>query len=143
MTDAILGEITDSKAMKAHFASGNLARAYLFFGEEEYLKDLYIARIKKLAVDDPMNIYLFTGKTDLAEIAEIVNGVSLFEKKSPINAYTFCADCVSNTFSNVLFSWAVYNIGLDAKIAKLTRFIPQNVVNFLVKTALKIRVNKK
>lgn len=38
---------------------------------------------------------------------------------------------------------AVYNIGLDAKLTKLTRFIPQEVVNFLVKTVLKIRVNKK
>jgi len=37
----------------------------------------------------------------------------------------------------------VYNIGLDAKMVKLTRFIPQNIVNSLVKTALKIRVNKK
>ncbi len=84
MADVFLGEIPDTKMMKTHFASGNLARAYLLYGEEEYLKDLYIARIKKLAVDDPMNIYLFTGKTDLNEIAEIVNGVSLFGERKLI-----------------------------------------------------------
>lgn len=84
MADAFIGEITDAKAMKAHFASGNLSRAYLFYGEEEYLKDLYVSRIKKQAVDDPMNIYLFTGRTDLDEIAEIVNGVSLFGERKLI-----------------------------------------------------------
>jgi len=36
----------------------------------------------------------------------------------------------------------VYNIGLDAKFAKLTRFLPQNVVNFLIKTTLKLRVKR-
>ncbi len=84
MADAALGEITDTKTMKSHFASGNLARAYLFYGEEEYLKDLYVSRIKKLAVDDPMNIYFFTGKTEVNEIADIVNGVSLFGERKLI-----------------------------------------------------------
>ena len=37
----------------------------------------------------------------------------------------------------------VYNIGLDAKIAKFTRFIPQNLVNWIVKNILKIRTQKK
>ena len=37
----------------------------------------------------------------------------------------------------------IYNIGLDAKIAKLTRFIPQQITNFIVKTVLKFRINKK
>lgn len=84
MADAVTGEITDVKAMKSHLASGNLARAYLFYGEEEYLKDLYVSRLKKLTVDDPMNIYVFTGKTDPSDIAEIVNGVSLFGERKLI-----------------------------------------------------------
>ena len=37
----------------------------------------------------------------------------------------------------------VYNIGLDAKVAKLTRFLPQKCVNNLVKIALKLRIKKK
>ena len=37
----------------------------------------------------------------------------------------------------------VYNIGLDAKIAKLTRFIPQEIVNCLIKTILSIRIRLK
>ena len=37
---------------------------------------------------------------------------------------------------------AVYNIGLDAKLAKLSRFLPQKFVNNLVKIALKIRTKK-
>lgn len=84
MADALIGEIADAKGMKAHLSSGNLARAYLFYGEEEYLKELYISRLKKLAVDDPLNIYVFTGKTDLSEIEEIVNGVSLFGERKLI-----------------------------------------------------------
>jgi len=37
---------------------------------------------------------------------------------------------------------SVYNIGLDSKIVKLSRFLPQRIMNFLVKTALKARVSK-
>ena len=37
----------------------------------------------------------------------------------------------------------VYNIGLDAKFAKFTRFLPQKLVNGLVKLTLKARVKKK
>lgn len=84
MADAIVGEIKGTKNMKSHLASGNYAHAYLFYGEEEYLKDLYIARIKKAVVDDPMNIYLFTGKTDPREIGDIVSGVSLFGERKLI-----------------------------------------------------------
>ncbi len=36
----------------------------------------------------------------------------------------------------------VYNIGLDSKLVKLTRFLPPKFVNFMVKTALKSRVSK-
>ena len=84
MADVVIGEIKDAKSMKSHLASGNYAHAYLFYGEEEYLKDLYIARIKKAVVDDPMNIYLFTGKTDPGDIADIVTGVSLFGERKLI-----------------------------------------------------------
>lgn len=34
----------------------------------------------------------------------------------------------------------VYNIGLDAKIAKLSRFLPQGITNLLIKTILKHRI---
>ena len=37
---------------------------------------------------------------------------------------------------------AVYNIGLDAKIAKLCRFLPQNVVNFIIANVLKSRIKR-
>ena len=37
----------------------------------------------------------------------------------------------------------VYNIGLDAKFAKCTRFMPQGIVNSIVKFVLKKRINKK
>ncbi len=37
----------------------------------------------------------------------------------------------------------VYNIGIDAKMAKLTRFLPQRWINIVVKYALKRRVQKK
>ncbi len=84
MADVMTGEVNSAKMMKAHLASGELARAYLFYGEEEYLKDLYVSRLKKLTVDDPMNIYIFTGKTGLADIEDIVSGVSLFGERKLI-----------------------------------------------------------
>ena len=34
----------------------------------------------------------------------------------------------------------VYNIGIDAKISKLSRFLPQGLINFIIKKALKIRL---
>lgn len=37
----------------------------------------------------------------------------------------------------------VYNIGTDAKIAKLSRFLPQTCVNSIIKFGLKIRTKKK
>lgn len=37
---------------------------------------------------------------------------------------------------------SVYNIGLDSKFAKFTRFLPLDLVNTIVKFALKRRVNK-
>ena len=37
---------------------------------------------------------------------------------------------------------AVYNIGLDSKLTKLTRFLPQEFINFLVKIVLKYRISK-
>jgi len=36
----------------------------------------------------------------------------------------------------------VYNIGLDSKVAKCTRFLPQDIVNFIVKLILKKRIKK-
>lgn len=37
----------------------------------------------------------------------------------------------------------IYNIGLDAKFAKLTRFVPQRWINGLIKFVLKYRVKRK
>ena len=38
---------------------------------------------------------------------------------------------------------SVYNIGTDAKIAKLSRFLPQDLINFIVKIFFKFRLTKK
>ena len=38
---------------------------------------------------------------------------------------------------------SVYNIGIDAKIAKLTRFLPQGLMNNIIRYILKLRVQKK
>ena len=57
-----------------------------------------------------------------------------FEKKE----YSKAKDLFSQTI-NV----GDYNIGVDAKFARLTRFLPQGWVNNLVKFALKMRLKKK
>ena len=38
---------------------------------------------------------------------------------------------------------SIYNIGIDSKFVKLTRFLPQELVNAMIKIALKIRMKKK
>ncbi len=36
----------------------------------------------------------------------------------------------------------VYNIGFDAKVAKMSRFLPQKITNFIVKSVLKSRIKR-
>ncbi len=38
---------------------------------------------------------------------------------------------------------SVYNIGLDSKVVKLTRFLSQDLVNFIIKFVLKMRISNK
>ena len=47
MADTFKGELKSVAEMKQHIAAGIPAKAYLLFGEEAYLKELYTGRLKK------------------------------------------------------------------------------------------------
>ena len=84
MADVVNGEIKTVAEMKAHLASGVFACAYLLFGEETYLKDLYLGRLKKALSDDSINIVTFTGDPDIRQLEDEINGISLFGDKKLI-----------------------------------------------------------
>lgn len=58
---AVIGE----KELRAQLKSGTLSHAYFIYGDEGYLKDHYIAQIKKKAVDPAFAvlIYIFMKRT--------------------------------------------------------------------------------
>ena len=78
MADAVSGEIKTVAEMKQHLVSGLLSRAYLLFGDESYLKELYLQRLKKALADDVNNIVTFSGDTDMRDVEEETGGMSLF-----------------------------------------------------------------
>lgn len=84
MADALAGEIKTAKEMKEHIASGNLSGLYLLFGEELYLKELYLGRLKKLLADDAINIINYSGEIDIEAVRDEISGISLFGEKKLI-----------------------------------------------------------
>ena len=84
MADRLTGEIKTAQEMKAHIASGELSGCYLLFGEELYLKELYLGRLKNLLADDSINVITYTGEFDPEEIREEIDGISLFGEKKLI-----------------------------------------------------------
>ncbi|MBR6934916.1 MAG: DNA polymerase III subunit delta [Clostridia bacterium] len=78
MADALSGEIKTVAEMKQHLSSGLYAPAYLLFGDETYLKELYLGRLKKALADDENNIITFSGDTDVPRLEEEIGGISLF-----------------------------------------------------------------
>ena len=60
-----MAEIEDIKVMKKHLQSDELKNIYLFYGPENYLKDLYAGRIKTRLDVDSMNCYFFGQDADV------------------------------------------------------------------------------
>lgn len=73
-----MAEISDIKYMKKHLQDEELKHVYLFYGPENYLKDLYTERIKKRLNADSMNTFIFSSGADVNEIDSICSSVSMF-----------------------------------------------------------------
>ena len=78
MADVVSGEIKTVAEMKQHLASGLYGSAYLLFGEEAYIKELYLGRLKKALADDDNNIIVFSGDVYVRRLEEEIGGISLF-----------------------------------------------------------------
>ncbi|MFI3313312.1 MAG: DNA polymerase III subunit delta [Eubacteriales bacterium] len=72
--------------IKDHLKSGNLAKCYLFYGEEDYLKSYYFDRLKKKVLDDTTSVFnhhRFTAENlDWGRIAESVEAMPMMAERT-------------------------------------------------------------
>ena len=134
MADTFKGELKSVAEMKQHIAAGIPAKAYLLFGEEAYLKELYTGRLKKLLAGDEMNVTVYDGEFDPAEVAEEIGTLSLFgEKKLVFIRYsgifkkavplTFL-DGLEESDTSVLF----VEDGVDRRLSTFKEFLKRGAV---------------
>lgn len=76
-----MAEIEDIKSIKNHLNQEELKHVYLFYGPENYLKDLYTERIRKRLDCDRMNCYFFGPEADPKEIGALCASVSMFGER--------------------------------------------------------------
>ena len=79
-----MAEIDDIKVIKNHLQNEELKNIYLFYGPENYLKDLYVSRIRARLDVDSMNCYYFGQDADIREIESICATTSMFGDKKLI-----------------------------------------------------------
>ncbi len=134
MADTFKGELKSVAEMKQHIAAGIPAKAYLLFGEEAYLKELYTGRLKKLLAGDEMNVTVYDGEFDPAAVAEEIGTLSLFgEKKLVFIRYsgifkksvplTFL-DGLEESDTSVLF----VEDGVDRRLSTFKEFLKRGAV---------------
>ena len=77
---------SDVMKLKKHLANGDASGVYLFFGEELYLRDIYIEKIKNVIPDDDLrefNLITIDGReTDFDEVTEAVESYPMMSEKS-------------------------------------------------------------
>lgn len=78
MADVICGEMKTAADMKKHLSSGTPAAAYLLFGEEAFIRELYFNRIRKMLGIDDINVVTFSGEPDDRAVEDELDGISLF-----------------------------------------------------------------
>ena len=76
---------SDVMKLKKHLANGDASGVYLFFGEELYLRDIYIEKIKNVIPDDDLrefNLITIDGReTDFDEVTEAVESYPMMSEK--------------------------------------------------------------
>ena len=78
--------ITTVADMTKHVDSGVLKNVYLFYGEEEYLKDFYIGKLcrRLLASDSTEEAVKFDGKVKASEIQDACDAMPMFGSESTV-----------------------------------------------------------
>lgn len=68
--------------MNKHIKDGAFSKVYLFFGEEEYLKDFYINSItENILHGDTLNFITFDGKLNASQLNEACDTIPMFGEK--------------------------------------------------------------
>lgn len=71
--------------MNAQVKDNAFGRVYLFYGEEEYLKDFYIEKIKQgLLGEDRFHFFRLDGKVDVEELRQMCDTLPMFGDKQVI-----------------------------------------------------------
>lgn len=70
--------VTSVSDMTKHAEHGELKNVYLFFGEEEYLKNFYIGKLCKRAAEDSADIVYFDGKIKASELQTACESMPMF-----------------------------------------------------------------
>ncbi len=79
--------------LKKDLSAENLGACYLFYGEEDYLRDDYLKKVQKQLIPqglESFNLHVFQGKDlDLRELAEAVDAFPMMSQRTLILVYDF------------------------------------------------------
>jgi len=81
------------KTFKAELASGNPRPLYLFWGEEDYLREYYLGKLRELCLPpglEELNYFRLDGKAaDLASISEAAEALPVFSERKFVEVRDF------------------------------------------------------
>ena len=79
--------------LKKDLSENNLGNLYLFYGEEDYLRDYYIQRVQKKLLTEGMetfNLHQFQGKElDIQTLADCVDALPMMSERTVILVYDY------------------------------------------------------
>ena len=81
----------DERELKQQIKSGDFSRAYLIYGEEDYLKEHYVEQLKIKNVDkafEDFNFHSFNGKD--AQLSDVLSDAMLFPMMGGCNFVLVC-----------------------------------------------------
>ena len=79
--------------LKKELSENNLGNLYLFYGEEDYLRDYYIQQVQKKLLTEGMetfNLHQFQGKElDIQTLADCVDTLPMMSQRTMILVYDY------------------------------------------------------
>ena len=119
-----MAEIEDIRSIKNHLNQDELKHVYLFYGPENYLKDLYTQRIRNRLDCDPMNCYFYGPEVDPKELEAICSSVSMFgdQKLIIISGSGFFQSAGDPSFLEKAEAGGTYLIFKEEEVDKRNKF---------------------
>ena len=119
-----MAEIEDIRSIKNHLNQDELKHVYLFYGPENYLKDLYTQRIRNRLDCDPMNCYFYGPEVDPKELEAICSSVSMFgdQKLIIISGSGFFQSAGDPSFLEKAEEGGTYLIFKEEEVDKRNKF---------------------